>query len=186
MRTIHSEMPCHSSSQPSAVKSFFKFESKSDTFVTIILTFGSSGDIPNLNLFDFNKMEYLECFIKEVLRMYPSVPFLGREVEQETVVNGLILPKSCQIHIHTFDIMRDPKHFPNPSKFDPDRFLPENTTNRHPYAFVPFSAGPRNCIGENLFFFYSFFQREQINVLSTLLKPKVIKRGPRFFRDISY
>lgn len=114
--------------------------------------FGELQQLPesedDQSVFDFNKLEYLECVIKESLRLFPSVPYLGRNCNEDCVVNGLFMPKNTQISIHVFDIMRDPRHFTNPTEFQPDRFLPENTVDRHPFAFIPFSAGQRNCIGQ--------------------------------------
>lgn len=101
-----------------------------------------------LTVFNYNQLVYLECVIKESLRLFPPVPFLGRVCTEESAINGLIMPKNTQINVHVYDIMRDPRYFSNPSKFQPERFLQENTLDRHPFSFIPFSAGQRNCIGQ--------------------------------------
>ncbi|EDV36703.2 uncharacterized protein Dana_GF11815 [Drosophila ananassae] len=106
-------------------------------------------DLSNLNVTQLGKLKYLDYFLKETMRLYPSIPLMCRETIQATeLFNGLILPKRSQINIHVFDIHRNPKYWDNPNEFHPERFLPENSQDRHTYAFIPFSAGQRNCLGQ--------------------------------------
>ncbi|CAD7014192.1 cytochrome P450 4p1 [Ceratitis capitata] len=106
-------------------------------------------DISKLDVNQLAKLKYMEYFIKETLRLYPSVPVITRETTSETILpNNLILPERTQVIIHIIDIHHNPKYFENPNTFDPERFTPERSAGRHPFAFVPFSAGQRNCIGQ--------------------------------------
>lgn len=66
------------------------------------------------------------------------------------------MPKGTILHLNIFSAHRDPNFWPNPEVFDPDRFLPDIIQKRHPYSYIPFSAGPRNCIGK-LYNFHSHF-----------------------------
>ncbi|KAL5283680.1 hypothetical protein ACFFRR_006135 [Megaselia abdita] len=118
----------------------------------------------NMTVSNYSNLQYLERVIKESLRLYPPVPYVSREVVKESKVGNLILGPKSDISIHIFDIHRDPKYYPDPERFDPDRFLPINTENRHPFAYIPFSAGLRNCIGQK------FAMLELKSIVAAVLK----------------
>ncbi|EDW00739.1 cytochrome P450 4p1 isoform X2 [Drosophila grimshawi] len=106
-------------------------------------------DLSKLDINQLSKLKYMDRFIKETIRMYPSAPVMGRQTTSETELpNGLILPPGTQCVIHVYDLHRNPKYWNAPEQFDPDRFLPENSMDRHNFAYVPFSAGQRNCMGQ--------------------------------------
>ncbi|EEB15501.1 cytochrome P-450, putative [Pediculus humanus corporis] len=117
----------------------------------------------DLTLGDLSEMALLERIIKETLRLYPSVPTIGRHIDEDTQIGDYLIPKGSNTVLVIYAVHRDPKVFPNPDVFDPDRFLPENSADRHPFAFIPFSAGPRNCIGQK------FAMYEEKVVLSNLI-----------------
>ncbi|KAG5674605.1 hypothetical protein PVAND_004559 [Polypedilum vanderplanki] len=90
----------------------------------------------------------MERVLKESLRIYPPVPYIARQLTENFEYEGETIPKGTTAEIFIYDIHRDPKYFPDPEKFDPDRFLPENSIDRSNFAFIAFSAGMRNCIGQ--------------------------------------
>jgi len=102
---------------------------------------------------DMAKFKYLGLCIKEGLRLYPSVPTIARYMIEDTTVNGKLIPKGSDVYIHPYVIHRQEDTWENPEEFIPERHTAENSKGRHPFAFVPFSAGPRNCVGQNFALF---------------------------------
>lgn len=128
------------------------------------------GDDKNskATLRELNELKYMDLVIKESLRMFPPVPIIGRRIEEEITLSntnfilffnlnlifcffsdGKIVPADTNFTMGLFVMFKDSDYFPDPEKFDPERFTAENSTEtQNPYAYIPFSAGPRNCIGQ--------------------------------------
>ncbi|XP_037040832.1 cytochrome P450 4d1-like isoform X2 [Bradysia coprophila] len=102
-----------------------------------------------VTLNDLNNLNYFDLVIKETLRIFPSVPLIGRELQEEVVIGKYTLPKGTNVVIPIYYMGHDPNIFVNPEVFTPERFLVErNTEKNNPFSYIPFSAGPRNCIGQ--------------------------------------
>ncbi|XP_051242591.1 cytochrome P450 3A40 [Dicentrarchus labrax] len=93
------------------------------------------------------QMEYLDSVINESLRLYPIAPRLERVAKATVELNGIVIPKDMVVMIPTWPLHRDPDLWPEPEEFKPERFSKENKETIDPYTYMPFGAGPRNCIG---------------------------------------
>lgn len=95
-----------------------------------------------------SKLDYLEMCIKETMRLFPVGPFLGRQNVEDVKLSNCTVPKGTMLILSFHYLHRNKEVWgPNADLFDPDNFLPEKIASRHAYSYLPFSAGPRNCIG---------------------------------------
>ncbi|XP_073830221.1 cytochrome P450 4d1 isoform X4 [Musca autumnalis] len=123
-------------------------ECQQKCFEEIIQVLGKDKTKP-VTFEDLNNLHYVDLCVKETLRMFPSVPLLGRKVTEECEINGKIIPAGTNIGISPLQLGRLEELFPEPNVFKPERFEAGYSTERlSPYAYIPFSAGPRNCIGQ--------------------------------------
>ncbi|XP_078575830.1 cytochrome P450 4F2-like [Branchiostoma floridae x Branchiostoma japonicum] len=99
---------------------------------------------------DLSHLPYITVCIKESLRLHTAVPSIARKLTKSvTFPDGKSLPPGSFVGISVWNIHHNPHVWRDPKVYDPSRFLPENCKGRHSHAFIPFSAGPRNCIGQH-------------------------------------
>ncbi|GIY38661.1 probable cytochrome P450 4d20 [Caerostris darwini] len=100
-----------------------------------------------LRVADLNELKYLECVLKECFRLYPPAALFARKTSEEISICGYTIPNRTTVVVSPFLVHREEDVFPDAEKFDPEQFLPENSALIPECAYIPFAAGPRNCIG---------------------------------------
>lgn len=109
--------------------------------------FSTHGEHPSMDV--VTKLTYLHCVVSEALRMYPPLVRIERSPVEDYVLGdtGIKLKKGDLAAIPVYAMHHDPEFFPDPFTFNPERFNDENIGSIQPYTYLPFGAGPRNCIG---------------------------------------
>jgi enediyne biosynthesis protein E7 len=99
---------------------------------------------------DLHRLTYTGMIIQEAMRLYPPVWILTRQALADDEIGGYHVPAGSDVLICPYTLHRHPAFWEAPHRFDPDRFHPEKGANRPRYAYIPFGAGPRVCVGSNL------------------------------------
>jgi cytochrome P450 len=111
---------------------------------------------------DVEKLVFAEKIVAETLRMYPPAWIVGRRATEDHEFGPYRIPRRSLVAASQWIVHNDARHFPEPHRFDPERWTPEARAARHKFCYFPFSAGPRQCIGEG------FARAEAILALATL------------------
>jgi cytochrome P450 len=119
---------------------------------------------------DLPRLGYTERVVKETLRLYPpAYALFMRQALADVEIAGYTVPRNSLVQLFPYVCQRDPRWFPDPEKFDPDRFLPERQRALPPFAYFPFGGGPRVCVGN------AFAMMEMTLVAATLLQPLQVR-----------
>eukprot|EP00013_Stygamoeba_regulata_P005272 CAMPEP_0177628590 /NCGR_PEP_ID=MMETSP0447-20121125/212_1 /TAXON_ID=0 /ORGANISM="Stygamoeba regulata, Strain BSH-02190019" /LENGTH=406 /DNA_ID=CAMNT_0019129847 /DNA_START=289 /DNA_END=1505 /DNA_ORIENTATION=- len=113
---------------------------------------------------ELGQLKYLQMVIKESHRFHSPVPSVARCLTEPMELSGYTVPAGTNVAVQPMSVHFNPVYWPDPFEFIPERFTPEASKGRHPFQYVPFSAGRRNCIGQN------FALLEERIVLATLLR----------------
>ncbi|CAH1101929.1 unnamed protein product [Psylliodes chrysocephalus] len=126
----------------------------------------------HISMKEINQMKYMEQVIKESLRLIPVIPLISRVITEDITLDKTVIPAGTNLFVSPFVTHRLEEFYPDPLKFDPDRFEESRVAKMHPYSYLPFSLGPRNCIG------YKFSIIELKILLFYFLKKYVISLPP--------
>jgi cytochrome P450 len=121
---------------------------------------------------DVPHLPYTEKVLAESLRLYPPAWAMGRYARNDFALGEFFLPARTTVLISQFITHRDPRYFPDPLRFDPERFSTEAKARRTKFTYFPFGAGARQCIGE------SFAWMEGVLILATLAQKWKLKLAP--------
>ncbi|MET9853357.1 cytochrome P450 [Streptomyces sp. NPDC006450] len=135
-----------------------EFQSRARAEITAVLGDRTPGAA------DLDRLPYLTQVLKEAMRLYPAAPVLGRRSVAAAEVDGHTIPAGADVIVAPWVTHRHPAYWPDPERFDPDRFTPEAEAGRPRYAWLPFGGGPRACIGQH------FSMLESVIALAMLLR----------------
>lgn len=113
---------------------------------------------------DMDRLSYTRMVLSESMRLYPPVWAVARRAIKDYEVGGYVLPAGSFVFMSQYVTHRDARFYPDPLRFDPERWTPERQASRPQFAYFPFGGGPRRCIGE------SFAWMEGILILATLAR----------------
>jgi cytochrome P450 len=123
---------------------------------------------------DLARLVYTRRVIEEGMRLFPPAPVIARRALTDIRIGPALVPKGTDVYIPVYAIHRHEQLWRNPNAFDPDRFAPERVSARPRYAYLPFGAGPRICIGS------SFALMEAVAMLASLITRYQLSLSPTY------
>ena len=110
------------------------------------------GDRHDVTWDDLGQLTFTGQCVKEAMRLYPIVPKLSRILTAEVTMDGHVIPARTRVILDILGLHQNPHVWEDPTEYKPERFCPDKMVKMDPYQYIPFSAGPRNCIGQNFGF----------------------------------
>ena len=129
-----------------------------------------AGRLPAVE--DLSHLRYTEMVITEALRLYPPAWIMGRRALKDYQLGPYVVPAGSIVIMSPYVMHHDDRYFPDPFRFDPDRWMPEARASRPQFSFFPFGGGLRRCIGEG------FAWTEAIMVIATLAQRWTLRGAP--------